>query len=330
MLKHRESESDASSLSGPPREVVLTEPSSRASMPTEGMSSSVPEGAAGVKHPSTRGPVVRRTGGILVDNPVVVREVIRRLSPSRLSPRSRATWAFWAGLGMSFFHFMMFFGAVRAGNSQDIRAIGVVIEGLVLAILSSSLTASSCTGERERQTWNALLMSRLSPAQIVIGKLAGGVVPALVVLAALYPMNAVLGAMSKMSLRLQLAELACLFATIVLGGAIGLFYSWANRRTQMAQVFTAGSVLTVFFGSFLANIACEEVLHLRYGMLMNFVPNWFNPFAVLTTLAIRTSTDRALAPIYVPVFLAFCALASAVLVAIPIRRLAKGPDEMVH
>ena len=324
MLKHQESEHPVSLPSpGVPGQVSNTESSPLASPVATG------SGEATQFEQSSVGRRGARSGGLFRDNPVFTREVTMRLSVRRMSTVNRIAGAVVVGLVLPAYHLFFLYLSYESMNAGDVRNVAVVIEALVLSVLTSSLMSSACSGEREKQTWNALLLSRLSPAQIVAGKLAGGVAPALLALAALWPMNLLLGVRAGIPWQFQLAELACLLGTIALTASTGLFWSWANRRTQAAQVFTAGSVLLLLMGSFVAHSLWASIEQ-SYGPMMRFPLHWFNPLAVVVAAAQRGAQDQAMAQDFVPFFLSFCAVASAVLAAIPIRRLAQGPDEMVH
>ena len=62
----------------------------------------------------------------------------------------------------------------------------VVIQAVLTAVGAGSVGAR-IHGERMKQTWSAVLLTRLSPAQIVVGKLGASVVPGLFTALALLP-----------------------------------------------------------------------------------------------------------------------------------------------
>lgn len=270
----------------------------------------------------------RKRGPLFHGNPIFDREVLMRLSLRRLNTANRIVGSVVLGLVLPAFHLLFLWIARESMQPKDVRTVALVLETFLVSVLASSLTSSVFSSEREKQTWNALLLSRLSPAQIVVGKFAGGVVPTLLTLAALWPLNLMLGAQSQTSFAHQATELVCLIATVLLSGAIGLFWSWANRRTQVALVFTACSVLFLMLGSIIANGLYSTIVPKTYGPMLAFFPNWFNPLVVLISVA--ADPDAKWNSVVVPSFLIFSTVATALLTAIPILRLGEGPKELEH
>jgi len=252
-----------------------------------------------------------------------------RLSIKRLNSANRIVGSVVLGLVLPAFHLVFLWIGRESMQPKDVRTVAVVLETFLVSVLASSLTSSVFTSEREKQTWNALLLSRLSAAQIVIGKFAGGVVPTLLTLAALWPLNLMLGAQARLPVGNQIAEVLCLVSTALFSGSIGLFWSWANRRTQSAQVFTAASVLFVMLGSIIANSLYSAMVDGAYGPMMGFVPHWFNPLTVLISVA-SDGMGSEWNSVVVPIFLVFSTVATAILTAIPILRLGEGPKELEH
>jgi len=269
---------------------------------------------------------------LLFGNPVFQREVGLRLSGRTRSRLGRVGWGLAVGVGLPLFHLIFLGNALGPGNALNVRSAAVALEALLLPVVAASLASGVFTTEREGQTWNALLLSRLTASQIVIGKLAGALVPALLMLAALWPANLLIGMMAEVPWRNQVVELVCLLATTVFSASIGGFWSWAVRRTQSAHVFTSASVLVLLLGSFIIHALWNEVRPSDdpyFGTIANFVPHWFNPLVVVGELASNRIVLSA-NPSAIVTFLTFVFVATTLLVAIPIRRLRKGPSEMEH
>ncbi len=269
---------------------------------------------------------------LLIGNPVFHREVAMRLSGRRMRRAGRVGMALTLGVVLPLTYLIFIGNALGPGSPLNVRSAAMVLEAVLLPVIAASLASGVFTSERERQTWNALLLSRLTAPQIVIGKLAGALVPALLILAALLPINLGIGVMADLPWRVQFVELACLLSTLTLSASIGTFWSWAVRRTQSAQVFTTCTMLTLLLGSFILHSLWRELNpngDPYFGTIANFVPHWFNPVVVLTELA---SNRVALAGsgLAIATFLAFATVATTVFIAIPIRRLGKGPSEMEH
>jgi ABC-type transport system involved in multi-copper enzyme maturation permease subunit len=108
---------------------------------------------------------------VFADNPVLRREVRRRLRirfagrpwmPGMLVVAGVVCWCYAIGI------------SAVSGMSQDDAAVwwGVTIYGLMflICLFAPAGSAKSITQERERQTWEALALTRLSAAQVLLGK----------------------------------------------------------------------------------------------------------------------------------------------------------------
>ncbi|MFM7320939.1 MAG: ABC transporter permease [Armatimonadota bacterium] len=269
------------------------------------------------------------------DNPILAREVALRLSFRRHSPAQRKAGLAAVAIAVPLLYATVLWGARDPRIASDIRPLVVgVLETALLALFAPILAASAFTLEREKQTWNALLLTRLKPAQIVLGKYLGSLSPAAVVYACFLPLNAALAARAGLSLGRFLTECVALAATTAMFGAVGLFCSWACRRTQAANAATTLALVAILGGPWLLlplwmTVAAGSFIAER------FVPLWGNAFLVMCRLAegptfATNGTHDVLLPATTATYLAGAAALTAFCLLVPIARLADGPDEMVH
>ena len=130
---------------------------------------------------------------------------------------------------------------------------------LVLAMLAAALTAVLAVGvEKDRRTLELLLVSRLSDAQLVLGKLAGSLLRVLLLLVAAVPIFALaglFGGMEPVQLgRLFLATAAAAVATASVANAVAFwkdttFQSLAITAFVLAAWTAAGEAAAARFGS---------------------------------------------------------------------------------
>lgn len=106
----------------------------------------------------------------------------------------------------------------------------------LLILAAPGLTAGAISGERERQTLDLLLVTRMTPAQVVVGKLAAAVGFALLLMVASLPIYGILYLFGGVSYyRLGLIAIVYVM-TVLLLGSVGLYFSAVFRRTQAAVV----------------------------------------------------------------------------------------------
>jgi len=204
---------------------------------------------------------------------------------------------------------------------QDVRELGVLARfGGVLYVMFALLqltlmlffaplsTAAAVAYEKDRRTFNLLLMTSLSDTEIVVGKLVAGLLNILIILGAsvgLLSLCALLGGIS-------FGQVASLFAVTaasgVAGGAMGLLIAlWRDRTFQSIAL----TILMVVF-----SVAGVELFSVSFPTLEFMgVPlkEVLNPYrAMLALLYPRTDqitgVVRASSLVYIAIRLTFAAL----------------------
>jgi ABC-type transport system involved in multi-copper enzyme maturation permease subunit len=266
--------------------------------------------------------------GILRENPVLAKEVRSRLRARRQSRASRVAAFVVVGLVVAILYY---YGLVAlfSGNSQSNGEglyifFTLAIELTIILFLTPSLAAAAITQEREQQTWNALLLSRLTTGEIVFGKFFAALLPALIIMGLFFPLKALAAYAATMPLHRYLLSNALLLATVMFYTAVSLFWSWRCKRTFVATSASFGSVLLfvigtfVFFGLFSVGRSGSSV------QPEEFVPLWVNPYmAMWWTLEPRNNN----VPIGI-VCLVFYLLSALILTLVVTRRLTYGAKEL--
>lgn len=279
---------------------------------------------------------------ILSENPVLRKELSGRLSLKRQPKANRIAIGLATTLVAPLLYYYSIKALVMAGSANSARDLYSLwllgIEMSLMVLLAPALTAGAITIEREKQTWNALLLTRLRPAQIVFGKYLGALAPAFLLLVALLPINLLAAVLGEVPVETLLISHLLLALTLLLCGAIGLFCSWACRRTQAATSAAAGAVAALVLGTYLAAGLWMSVMASagyidRGPRLEEFLPLWLNPyFAMSSTLYFNqygaAPAQTSLLPTIVGVYLSFAALSIIGLLALVTRRLGNGPKEM--
>jgi ABC-type transport system involved in multi-copper enzyme maturation permease subunit len=142
----------------------------------------------------------------------------------------------------------------------------MIIEAVLCALFAPALTAGAISAEREQQTLDLLLLTRLSPMNIIIGKLISSLSFILVVLLCALPVAAIsflLGGVSPAQLGWSLVMI---LAAVLNFGCMGVY---ASSRFQK----TATSV-TVAYGAGLLWMALIWI----FALLLSIVDytNWRN------------------------------------------------------
>ena len=168
---------------------------------------------------------------------------------------------------------------------QSVILIGIPISRLPLTI----------SKEREKQTWNALLLSRLSPETILSGKYAAGLSASLGALAFFLPLAALAAFEGGAGLFRFVLGYAVLIATSVLLSMTSVYASWKHATSLKASNEAGGWMAAICFGA-------AGVWGLGYGAILLgqyllfgsagqtpppiltwllTIPTWLNPFVAL-------------------------------------------------
>ena len=125
---------------------------------------------------------------------------------------------------------------------------------MLLAFITPALTASAINGERERQTFDLLMCTRLSPSAVVFGKLVSSMAYVLLLIFASLPLFSVVFLFGGISLR----DLGLVFgvdiATALTFGVFGLFLSAVLRRPQASTVMAYAASFFMVFGTVMVGL----------------------------------------------------------------------------
>lgn len=130
----------------------------------------------------------------------------------------------------------------------------------MVALVVPVMTASSISGEKERQTFDILLTTCLSPMEIVSGKVFSAVAEVLLYVTASIPVMAlafVLGGLSWWVLFLFLV-VVFVFATFV--GSVGVFCSSISSRSVSSITRTYGLCVSVCFFTIVPQMMVEHII----------------------------------------------------------------------
>ena len=135
-------------------------------------------------------------------------------------------------------------------NPEAGRSIGKAIFLTVMTasliqvcVITPSLTAGTVSGEKERQSYDLLITTLLSPLQIALGKLTSALAFALLLIIAALPiagLSFLFGGVSGTELLIGVVGLT---VTAVCYATIGLFWSTVMRSTLAATVMAQGTVI---------------------------------------------------------------------------------------
>lgn len=216
------------------------------------------------------------------DNPVFQKEIRLRLPKH---PATRIGLLVISALFVVLVYFHVLADLLQKyNNSADLMwEMLVWAQFLFILFAAPTYAANAFSKEREQQTWDLLFITPLTAQEIVFGKLLGRLSLFLLVMLVLLPLEILL-MNSFLVLTILTLLLFAFFCT-----ALGLYASWALRRTLYAQI----AVYTILIGVLSLGTL---LLSAAYDTLSSFGSNlgntdlstqpwlWFNPFYLFALL----------------------------------------------
>src|SRR5205085_8879711 len=107
----------------------------------------------------------------------------------------------------------------------QLYALLALVEFFLIAFIAPSLTATTINGEKEGQTFDLLLCSKLSAFSLLAGKLVAGLVNVVLLIAASIPLFSLVFFFGGVSPLQVLNTLVIFIMTALVAGTFGLFCS---------------------------------------------------------------------------------------------------------
>ena len=158
-----------------------------------------------------------------------------------------------------------------------------VIQFILIMFIVPALTAGAISGEREKQTLDLVLSTRLSPRSIIIGKLLASMSQIVLLIVASLPIFSMVFLFGGISVRDMLQLFGFYLATAVAVGSIGVFFSTYFKRTTASTVLTYGAVAMLAFGTILVALFYIRIFYqLNYQKYFPLL--YANPLAGFSSL----------------------------------------------
>lgn len=193
-------------------------------------------------------------------NPIVAKEYRSRMRTWR-SPLAMTVYVLLlGGLGWAIFSAMSlsarstFNGGQAANYGQGLFLYLVLFQMVLLAFITPALTAGAISSERERQTIDLLLVTKLPPFSILWGKLLASMSFVLLLLLLSVPIFSLVFLFGGIELDQVAAAFLVTAVSALTLGIIGIACSTAFRRTLPATVSSYGAAFLLLAGTLLYGV----------------------------------------------------------------------------
>ena len=143
---------------------------------------------------------------------------------------------------------------IQYSTFLDLYGFVATLEFLLLMFIMPALTSGSISGERERQTLELLFTTKMSPSDIIMGKLFSAVEQLLVLVVSSLPIVLLTFVYGSVDFRDLGLLFICFIIVAFYAGGIGILFSALLRRSTFSNVCTYGVLLFIVVGTYMLNI----------------------------------------------------------------------------
>jgi ABC-type transport system involved in multi-copper enzyme maturation permease subunit len=160
-----------------------------------------------------------------------------------------------------------------------------IVQGVLIIFITPAATSTTISGERQRQTLDLLLVTKLSSASIAVGKLFAAIAFSVLLLICSLPIFSLVFLFNGIGLD-KIIELVALFLmSILCFGSIGLLVSALTRKSTASAVITNSAVIFLVAGlAFLSLYLYEAGYVANAGATAAPLPAYFDPGLGLAAL----------------------------------------------
>ena len=211
--------------------------------------------------------------------------------------RERAIWliiAYLCVLGLLGLVFLVRANAFSGGTrvyllsqtGAQLYALLSLVQLALIVFISPAFTSTSINGEKERQTFDLLLCSKLSAFSLLTGKLIAGLANVLLLIAASIPVFSLVFFFGGVAPSQVLAMLLICVMTAIVAGIFGLFCSTIFPRPNVSTSITYGFCVLWMFAYWVVYYLISSGTSTANPRTIGWVQvlNVWNPIAALNSI----------------------------------------------
>ena len=174
-----------------------------------------------------------------------------------------------------------------------------VTQLVILGVVVPVRTASSISGEKERQTFDIMMTTGMTPFSVILGKVMTAIVQSMFFVVASMPIMALCFTIGGMSWSYLFWFLAVAFLVSFFATSIGILCSSICRKSISAVIMSYGFYLLFFLGTVLPSILYQIFyINLSYSSYYNGWGNTplfllLNPFIYLSEFFAQVMVGRS-------------------------------------
>lgn len=142
---------------------------------------------------------------------------------------------------------------IRYASFLELYTFVTTMEFAMLLFIIPALTSGSISSERERQTLELMLTTKMTPAQIIIGKVAASFSTIALLIISSFPIIALVFIYGGVTMSNMATLMLCYITTALLTGSLGILCSTLFCRSTFATAATYSIMIFLLGGTYVIN-----------------------------------------------------------------------------
>lgn len=148
---------------------------------------------------------------------------------------------------------------IQYSSFLDLYVFVATMEFMLLLCIMPALTAGSISGEREHQTLELMLTTRMTPAQIITGKLAASLSTMFLLIVSSAPVIALVFVYGGITVTDIVVLLLCYITVALFTGALGICCSAIFKKSTIATIVSYSFIGVFVIGTYIANTFAQSI-----------------------------------------------------------------------
>ena len=159
-----------------------------------------------------------------------------------------------------------FYNGLNLKSSTNFYVVMAVVQAALLFSIVPSLSSTAICSEREKQTLDIFLSTKLTPLQIIIGKISSSSLRVIILIISMMPLYAVGSLMGGIKISYILQLILFFIINTIFMASIGVFISTCVKTSKVSTTLTYLLIVFIYLG----------VIAIAFGILAFSTYQYYN------------------------------------------------------
>ena len=159
-----------------------------------------------------------------------------------------------------------FYNGLNLKESTNFYVVMAVVQAALLFSIVPSLSSTAICSEREKQTLDILLSTKLTPLQIIIGKISSSSLRVIILIISMMPLYAVGSLMGGIKISYILQLILFFIINTIFMASMGVFISTCVKTSKVSTTLTYLLIVFIYLG----------VIAIAFGILAFSTYQYYN------------------------------------------------------